>query len=149
MLSIVVPTRNEEDSIGELLESIKENNFSNYEVIIVDGGSTDRTKDIVDTYKKTSLIEGPQEGPAVARNVGWKEAKGDIICFLDADWYLEDNSLKKIDKFFRENSEKDVGGFETVFAADTIVGKALKAENSANFFKNTVYSFVSKLMWWN
>lgn len=147
MLSIVVPARNEEDSIGELLDSIDRNEFSDYELIVIDGGSTDDTREIVQSHEKTRLIEGPKEGPAVARNVGWREAEGDIICFLDADWYLEDDSLAKIDKFFREQSDKDVGGFETVFEADTVVGKALKAENSANFFKNTVYSFVSKLMW--
>lgn len=126
-ISIVVPTRNEKDNLERLLKSVKKNSFEDYEIIVVDGGSTDGTRDIARSYG-AKVIEGPQEGPSTARDIGWREAKGDIIHFSDADWYLEENALEQMDKFFRENSDVGMGNPNSIKKPSTFVEKIMQAE---------------------
>ena len=92
MLSIIIPTLNEEKYLELLLESIKKQNFSDQEIIIADAGSTDKTLEIAKKYK-CKIIPGGL--PAKGRNEGAKIAKGDVFFFLDSDTILPDNFLKK------------------------------------------------------
>jgi len=75
-----------------LLESIKKQGFSDYEIILADAGSTDKTAEIA---KKYSCIITPGGLPGKGRNNGAKIAKGDLLFFIDADTVMPDNSLKK------------------------------------------------------
>ncbi|MEK7663989.1 MAG: glycosyltransferase [Patescibacteria group bacterium] len=82
MLSIIIPTLNEEDYLSGLLESIKRQTFKDYEIIIADANSTDTTLKIAKSYG-CRITKGGL--PAKGRNEGAKVAKGDILLFLDAD----------------------------------------------------------------
>lgn len=86
-LSIVIPTKNEEKHLPKLLESIKEQTFSEYEIIVADAHSTDRTADIAASYG-ARVVEGGMPGPG--RNKGALHATGDVIAFFDADVQLPD-----------------------------------------------------------
>ena len=86
MLSIIIPTKNEEEYLPALLESIKKQTFKDYEIIIADNNSKDKTKKIAKKYK-CKIIKGGL--PGKARNKGAKSATGDIFLFLDADTELK------------------------------------------------------------
>jgi len=87
MVSIVIPTYNEENFLPKLLHSIRKQEYKNKEVIVADANSTDKTKEIAIQHG-AKLIDGGL--PAQGRNNGAKKAKGDIILFLDADVVLPD-----------------------------------------------------------
>ncbi len=82
MLSIIIPTLNEEDNIKRILELIKSSKFDDYEIIVADAGSTDNTVALAKDYG-CIITEGGL--PAKGRNCGAKIAKGNILLFLDAD----------------------------------------------------------------
>lgn len=87
MLTIVIPTKNEEAFLPNLLTSIRLQTFQPDEVIIADAGSTDRTREIARSYG-AKVVEGGLPGPG--RNRGAAEAQSDIVLFLDADVELRD-----------------------------------------------------------
>lgn len=93
IFSIIIPTFNEEEYLPILLESIKKQKFDDYEVIIADANSTDRTREIAEEYG-CIITEGGM--PAVGRNNGAKIAKGEILLFLDSDLKLTDDYLRDV-----------------------------------------------------
>lgn len=104
MLSIIIPTLNEEKYLPLLLEAIKKQNFNDYEIIVADAGSGDKTCEVAKNYG-CKLIAGGI--PAKGRNAGAKVARGDIFLFMDADnIYLPDNFLEKLLKEFKK---RDLG----------------------------------------
>jgi glycosyltransferase involved in cell wall biosynthesis len=97
MISIIIPTFNEEKCLPRLLDSIKKQTFSDYEIIIADNNSSDRTRQIAQE-QGSRLVSGGT--PAVGRNAGAAEAGGDYILFLDADVILPKNFLQcALDEF--------------------------------------------------
>ena len=88
-ISIIIPALNEEAYIARVLQSIREQNYNGaIQVIVVDGGSTDKTKEIVQNFRMRfsdfELVDA-DKGVSLARNRGAERAKHDIILFLDAD----------------------------------------------------------------
>jgi glycosyltransferase involved in cell wall biosynthesis len=88
MLSIVIPTFNEQDYLPRLLASIRSQGFSDYELIVADNFSTDATRDIARRFE-ARVVDGGAH-PGVGRNRGAEAARGDLILFLDADVILPD-----------------------------------------------------------
>lgn len=108
MLSIIIPTLNEEDYLPLLLGSIKKQNFNeDYEIIIADAGSEDRTLEIAKKYG-CKIVSGGL--PAKGRNEGAKVAKGDLFLFVDSDTILPGYFLEKALKEFKERN-LDLAGF--------------------------------------
>jgi glycosyltransferase involved in cell wall biosynthesis len=108
MLSIIIITLNEENYLPHLLNWIKEQNFKDYEVIISDAGSKDRTIEIAKDFG-CKVVSGGL--PAKGRNQGAKLAQGDLLLFLDADIILPKNSLEKLLKEFEDRNLKVAGSF--------------------------------------
>ncbi len=101
MLSIIIPTLNEEKHLSVLLPSIKKQGYKNYEIIVADAGSADNTLKIAKASNCITINGGL---PAVGRNNGAKIAKGNYLLFLDADVILPGNFLKTaIDEFENKN----------------------------------------------
>lgn len=92
MLSIIIPTLNEEKHLPILLKSIISQNFKDYEIIVADNNSKDKTRDIAKSFN-AKIVKGGL--PSKARNNGAKAAKGNILLFLDSDVRLSKDSLKK------------------------------------------------------
>lgn len=112
-LSIVIPAYNSQETILPLLDSIKKSqkvDWGEIEIIIVDDKSSDQTVSVV-SFKRPGLSKlrvvalKKNEGPANARNVGVKYAKGKIVLFLDADVVLYKNTLFEIVKSFRNDPD--------------------------------------------
>ena len=100
--SVIVPLYNKERYIERTLKSIFAQSFDDYELIVVDDGSTDQSYSIAQKLMGTgvsnrSLVHQENSGVAAARNKGAALAKGDFICFLDSDDWWEPNFLKEID----------------------------------------------------
>lgn len=93
ILSIIIPTYNEEEYLPVLLESIKQQDFSDYEIIVADADSKDNTVKIAEEYG-CIVVEGGM--PAVGRNNSAKVAKGDYLLFLDSDLKLTEDYLAKV-----------------------------------------------------
>ncbi|MBU4338252.1 glycosyltransferase [Patescibacteria group bacterium] len=100
-LSIIIPTKNEENYLPELLKSIRMQNFPayDYEIIVADNNSKDKTREIAKEYK-CRIVKGGL--PGAGRNFGAKESKGEVLLFLDADTrILTKNFLKNSIKEFK------------------------------------------------
>ena len=98
MISIVIPACNEENYIKDTFESIKMQDFKDYEVIVVCNGCTDKTETIAKKYTKN--VFNLKEGDVLkAKNFGAEKSKGDLIIFLDADTkFKKENALNNIIK---------------------------------------------------
>ena len=92
MLSIIIPTLNEESFLPKLLRSIKRQGVNDYEIIVADAGSIDRTREIAQRFG-AKVIKGGL--PAKGRNEGAKIAEGELLLFLDADVILPKKFFKK------------------------------------------------------
>ena len=93
ILSIIIPTYNEEEYLPILLESIKNQSFDDYEIIVADANSTDKTREIAESYG-CIVVDGGL--PAKGRNNGAKIAKGEYLLFLDSDLMLTDEYLRNV-----------------------------------------------------
>ncbi len=82
-ISVVVPALNEEKYIAHVFHGLSRQTFKNFEVIVVDNNSTDRTRGIASKHAR--IILEKRKGTGLARNIGAKAAKGRILVFLDAD----------------------------------------------------------------
>jgi|GEM_PF-1477040 glycosyltransferase involved in cell wall biosynthesis len=96
--AIIIPTLNEEAQIGNLIQSLKSDAYPHKTIIIVDGGSTDKTVEIAETNGATVIYEtGEQKSLPLARNQGARHAineyKADICCFIDGDLVLSQNFI--------------------------------------------------------
>lgn len=96
--SVVIPLYNKEKYIQRTIDSVLNQNIQNFEILVVNDGSTDNSKNIVQQYldKRIKLINQKNAGEASARNRGIAEATAQYIAFLDADDVWEENFLKTI-----------------------------------------------------
>lgn len=102
-ISIIIPTYNEEEYLPKLLESIRSQDFTDYEIIVADAQSIDNTREIAKEYG-CIVVEGGLPGPG--RNRGAEVAKGEILLFLDSDLELTENYLTNV---IEEFESEDLG----------------------------------------
>lgn len=100
MISVIVPAHNEEEGIGETLRRIRSQDFEDYELLVVNNASTDRTGEVAERYAK--VINEPKKGLSRARNAGARGARGSVLFFVDADTHLEDGTLGAISSVFSD-----------------------------------------------
>lgn len=99
VFSVIVPAYNVENYIEECINSVLEQDFKDFELILVDDGSTDRTSEICKGYTRTSKVRYVYQenaGLSSARNTGVRHAIGEYLIFLDGDDYLLPEALKTI-----------------------------------------------------
>lgn len=114
--SIIIPIYNAEKYIEKTINSVLSQTFINYEVILIDDGSTDNSSRICKLYAskdcRIKYLSKKNEGVSVARNTGLKIATGIYIGFLDADDILEPDCLKKVYESIGEKDDKDLVTFD-------------------------------------
>lgn len=106
-ISIIIPVYNGEKYIKKCLDSIKSQTFQDYEVLIINDGSKDNTKKIIETYledDRFKLYNRTNHGIGSSRNFGIEKSKGNYICFIDSDDYVHLNYLEKL--YTKINSDK-------------------------------------------
>lgn len=119
MLSVIIPTYNSAATIEKNLTAFytqKGIGNNDFEVIIVDDSSTDNTVNLVKKFPARLVTLSKNSGPATARNLGAKEAKGETILFIDSDVILKDDALNKVKEKFSEYSE--IGGLIGIYAKE-------------------------------
>ena len=104
-LSIITPSYNQGKYIRKTIESVLKQNYTNFEHIVIDGGSTDETLDILKSYEHLKWISEKDEGQSNAINKGFKIATGDIIAWLNSDDFYERNIFQFIANYFSENED--------------------------------------------
>ena len=106
MVSVVIPTYNRGWILKEAIDSVLSQNFDDFELIIIDDGSTDNTRDLLACYKdRLFVIHQPNKGVSAARNRGISAASGRYIAFLDSDdLWLPDKLLRQL-AFFSSNPD--------------------------------------------
>ncbi|WP_161567333.1 glycosyltransferase family 2 protein [Exiguobacterium sp. SH4S7] len=109
MISVIIPVYNGEFKISKSLNSLVKQNYKNFEVVIVNDGSTDNTLMKIKKYAlklNIKVVSKENEGVAIARNTGIQMAQGSYVCFLDADDEFNDGFLDKmLDKAKLEKSD--------------------------------------------
>ena len=108
--SIVIPVYNKEKFVPKTIESVLCQNFTDFEIIIVNDGSTDQSEAKILEFKDSRIhyYSKKNEGVAVARNFGIEKATADYICFLDADDFWLPNYLETMHRFISELPEQQV-----------------------------------------
>ena len=102
--SVIIPAYNMEKDIKKTLDSVKKQTFKDYEVIVIDDGSTDKTVEVAKKFD-VKVIEHKHAGLSVVRNAAIKEAKGDYLVLLDSDDWWDKNLLKKIAESSKNNAD--------------------------------------------
>lgn len=109
-ISIITPCYNAEKYIASMIASVLAQSYSNFELIIVNDGSKDKSTSIISTFNddRIKLINQKNSGkPSIPRNNGIKQATGDIICFLDSDDTYYPTKLEKIVSAFKQHPGTD------------------------------------------
>jgi glycosyltransferase involved in cell wall biosynthesis len=106
LISVIIPSFNRCRMVSQAIDSVLNQSFKDFELIVVDDGSTDATRDILDVYReRIKVCYQPNRGVSSARNTGLRMAKGEWIAFLDSDdlWLPEKLSVQV--NFFRNHPE--------------------------------------------
>ncbi len=113
-ISVIIPCFNNEETIIETIESITKQEYSSYEIIIVNDGSTDKSADIVSNFIKINnsnnitLINQINSGPSKSRNNGADKATGKYLLFLDADDLIAPSYIKKCIDYLEQNQNINI-----------------------------------------
>lgn len=120
LVSVVIPTYNRKELVKRAIQSVLDQTYKNYELILVDDGSTDQTDKLLKEFKggKIRFFRQDHKGVSAARNLGIRESHGEFIAFLDSDdeWHR-----KKLDvqiDFFRKNPDAMIAQTEEEWIRD-------------------------------
>ncbi len=133
--SVVVPAFNAASLIKKCLEAIENSSYPHYEILVVDDASTDNTPLAAAETGGVKLIRSrTRSGPAAARNAGAKEARGDVLLFVDSDVLIRRDTLERLSARFSENPDVAAvfGSYDT----------QPEAKNFLSQYKNLVHHFV-------
>ena len=122
-VSVIMPIYNGAEYISKGIESILNQTYKNIELIVVDDGSVDDSKAIVESFNNSKIkyIYKENAGVGEARNTGLINAQGDFVCFLDQDdWYDEDAIEYLLQKIVDDNADEVIGSFRLVGIDGTI-----------------------------
>lgn len=108
LVSVLIPTYNYGRFLKQCLESVVNQTYKNIEVIIVDDGSTDNTKQIIQEYPVVRYYYQNNSGVSVARNRLLKEARGEYIAFIDADDYWTEDKIEKQISYLQNHPDEDM-----------------------------------------
>lgn len=134
--SIVIPVYNRPDEIDELLHSLTLQRYTNFEVVVVEDGSTTPCKDIVDKYTSRLDIhyfEKPNSGPGQSRNYGAERSSGDYLIILDSDCIIPEGYFEAIEKELHTSPADAFGGPDRAHESFTRIQKAINYSMTSFF----------------
>ncbi len=138
LISVIIPVYNVEEYLRECVDSVLCQTYGNFEIILVDDGSTDSSGEICDEYlekdDRITVIHQINGGLSSARNSGLSEAEGKYLYFLDSDDYIADNSLETLVEI-AEKDNSDIVFFDAVSFADTDDFEVSQNYNRKNKYK--------------
>lgn len=111
LFSIILPTYNRSHIISETIKSVIDQTYDRWELIIVDDGSTDKTKEVVEKFIKNDnrirYIYQENSERSAARNNGIYNSKGDFICFIDSDDLFREYHISKLNETIKSTENKN------------------------------------------
>ncbi len=130
-ISVVIPVFNRAENIGQAISSLLAQDFEDFEILVVDDGSTDTTVDKVQSLADPRIrlsVQPYNMGGNAARNRGIREARAPVICFLDSDDEFLPHKLGYIDRYFHEHPEVDalIDSFELLYPPNLRKKKAAR-----------------------
>ena len=138
-LSIIVPIYNVDKYLERCIQSILNQKYSNFELILINDGSTDNSINIFNKYvannKNIILIDKLNEGVSIARNVGLEKASGEYVTFVDADDYV-DESIYEIAFNNIEQDNLDIVEFGLYHESNGIINKEVRINGSSRWNRN-------------
>lgn len=139
LVTIITPCYNSADFIKETINSVLDQTYVNWELIIIDDKSKDRSCEIIDEYtkkhEKIRLIKLEQNGGVSnARNVGLKEAKGKYIAFLDSDdIWLKEKLAKQVNYMEGQSLPMTFCAYNRIDEAGDVISRKIEAPNTVNY----------------
>lgn len=151
LVSVLVPAYNEETCIEKTLTSCIHQTYPNLEIIVINDGSTDKTLNVVDNFKKKyesylnyrnidlGTIDQKNQGKAKALNNGKKQARGEFIVTVDADSYLNSHAIEKIISYFSSEEIGAVAGNIVAISKHSLLGylQKIEYELGIHFIRNS------------
>lgn len=132
-ISIIMPAYNAAAYIDQAIDSVVNQSYRNWELLVVNDGSADQTAEVVARYKdrRVRLISQDNKGRSQARNTALAVARGDYIAFLDADDYYSPEKLERQLQFLQCHPQADVavGGYNRIGAKHNVLTTVLSAED--------------------
>ncbi|QDC89418.1 glycosyltransferase [Candidatus Methylopumilus universalis] len=156
--SVIIPIYNVQAYLLKCLESVSSQSFKDFEVILVDDGSSDKSSRIAYNFSKTHpffyLLKKRNGGLASARNFGFLKARGRYICYIDSDDYIENNLLYDAHHILKNNSYDFINfGFDFVLEDEKPVRKFVSFKNKylkgLNIFKKALVDDEIYSVAWN
>lgn len=157
-ISIILPTYNNEATLNNCLNGIFIQDYDNFEVLVIDGSSTDKTLEISKKYK-VKILNNPHRIEERARVLGIKKSKGEILCFIDADniitekdWLtkmvapFKNKEIIGVDTYYYTFRKKDplVTRYCSLIGGDDPIAIYLGLYDRYNYFKNRWTDFLNK-----
>lgn len=119
LFTVVIPAYNRADLLGATLRSAIDQWFTDYEIIVADDGSTDRTREVAASFgERVRVVTQPNKGPGAARNLGVRNAQGRYIAFLDSDDLWFPWTLEVFARIVRETGEPSLISGKMAFFSD-------------------------------
>lgn len=153
-ISVIIPVYNQEKYVGKCIRSVLGQSFQDFEIIVVNDGSHDGTLDVCRKYSekdhRISIIDKPYGGLAQARKDGFLLSKGEYVCFLDSDDYLEKDALESLFSIGEKYAvDVIIGNFDRCFDNWKIVRKRVKPFPNANrIIRNQeLWNLTLKMSW--
>ncbi len=128
LYSVIIPVYNRPDELRELLHSLSLQNFKDFEVLIIEDGSTNRCNDVVEEYKEILDIDyyyKVNSGQGYSRNFGFKHAKGDYFVVFDSDCLVPAHYFQAVSDYLREHEIDFWGGPDRAHPDFTTTQKAI------------------------
>lgn len=120
LLSVVVPVYNAENTLNRCIQSILGQSYTNFELILIDDGSTDSSLQICKQYtdSRVRIISISNSGVSHARNVGIDSSQGKLITFVDSDDYLRTDHFDNLIKGYSNDIQLSITGFQDIYSDD-------------------------------
>ena len=141
LVSFIIPLFNKEEFIANCISSVLKQTYPNYEIIIIDDGSTDSSKDIINEFRKgTDKIKyfyQENKGVSIARNKGIELCRGDFVLFLDADDSIAPEFVQNLISNYQEGDDIVICGLTKVFGNKKL--EEVCAPNVGCFSKEQIF----------
>jgi len=125
-ISVIIPAYNEEEYIKECIESVKKQKTNlNYEIIVVNNNSTDKTKNIAKKCN-VKVIDEKRQGVGQARKTGTESAKGNIVIHIDADTHLYSDHIEKVANHFKKDKNLVCLGGQFLFYDANLIQRIIR-----------------------
>lgn len=135
MISVVIPLYNKEMSIRATLESVRAQSYKDWECVVVDDGSTDKSREVAEQFKNVDLrlkiLSQKNAGVSAARNAGILAAKGEYVAFLDGDDLWDKDFLKELVRLMDDYPGKSIYGL----GCAQIVGNEISTEKGNSYYR--------------